>query len=548
MATVFQRTKKKPLPPGAQVVERKGKRLAEWLNSRGKWRTAPLSKDGSGILAKASTYTVRFVDEHGHIREVGTRCRDYAAAEQLGRELEKRAMQRREGLLDPAQERFAKAARAPIADHAAAHVEHLRAAGNTAKHVRTVERHLRAIFSASGIERLPELKSAAVLSAISAMRNPPPPADGEEKEKQPASLATCNGHLRSVKGFSRWLWKQRLTPEDALLDLGLFNAETDRRHIRREMEMEEVRWLLDVTEQRTVREHGAPGPTRAMCYRLAAATGFRANELRSLTTDSFDLDATPPTCTVEAGYSKRRKRDVQPLPDALVERLRAWLAGFDPGERVFAGIAGDTARMLRSDLAAARKAWLKAAEQQPESVKEQMQASDFLLYRDRQGQVADFHSLRVLFISRVVASGASVKEAQTLARHSTPLLTMNTYSRATLLDVAGAVAGLGDLLTGQPTRPEAEAQRATGTCGRADSAPAGDRKSAHESAHSQQAQEGSGWHSGASVRAADLPASSAAEKQKTPAKPGRTGTSRGSSVERLRSESNRRWRICNPLP
>jgi integrase len=541
MATVFQRTKKKPLPPGAQVVERKGKRLAEWLNSRGKWRTAPLSKDGSGILAKASTYTVRFVDENGHIREVGTRCRDYAAAEQLGRELEKRAMQRREGLLDPVQERFAKAARQPVAEHAAAHIEHLRAAGNTPKHVRTVERHLRAIFAAAGIERLPELKSAAVLSAMSALRNPVP-VEGEKKQKQPASLATCNSHLRSVKGFSRWLWKQRLTPEDALLDLGLYNAETDRRHIRREMSAEEVQMLLAVTEQRTLREHGAPGPTRAMCYRLAAATGFRASELRSLTIDSFDLDATPPTCTVEAGYSKRRKRDVQPLPDALVEPLRAWLSGFDPGEPVFAGIAGDTARMLRSDLAAARAAWMETFK--AESEREQAAATDFLLYSDRLGHVADFHSLRVLFISRVVASGASVKEAQTLARHSTPVLTMNTYSRATLLDVAGAVSGLGDLLTKQPTRPGAQAQQATGTCGRADAVP----KSAHESAHMQEAQAGSGWHSGASVRAADCSEMSAAEKQKTPAKPVISGASRGSSGERLRSESNRRWRICNPLP
>lgn len=314
--------------------------VAEWLDARGKRRHAPLSKDGTGIRVEAATYTVQFYAEHGRPQRVATRCRDYSAAEQLGRELEKRAMQRREGLLDPAQERFAKAARAPIAEHAAAHVEHLRAAGNTAKHVQTVERHLRAIFAAAGIERLPELKSAAVLSAISAMRNPAP-VEGERKEKQTASLATCSGHLRSVKGFSRWLRKQRLTPEDALLDLGLFNSETDRRHIRREMRAEEVRWLLDVTGQRTIREHGAPGPTRAMCYRLAAATGFRANELRSLTTDSFDLDAIPPTCTVEAGYSKRRKRDVQPLPDALVEPLRAWLAGFDPGERVFTGIAGD---------------------------------------------------------------------------------------------------------------------------------------------------------------------------------------------------------------
>ncbi len=543
MASVFRRVKKIPLPPGARVVERKGKPVAEWLDANGKRRTAPLSQDGTGIRVEAATYTVQFMDEHGHPQRVASRCRDYAAAEQLGRELDKRAMQRREGLLDPAQERFAKAARAPIAEHAAAHIEHLRAAGNTIKHVRTVERHLRAIFAAAGIERLPELKSAAVLSAISALRNPPP-VEGEEKQKQPASLATCNGHLRSVKGFSRWLWKQRLTTEDALLDLGLFNAATDRRHIRREMGAEEVGWLLDVTEQRTLPEHGAPGPTRAMCYRLAAATGFRANELRSLTTDSFDLDAAPPTCTVEAGYSKRRKRDVQPLPDALVEPLRAWLTGFDPGERVFASIAGDTARMLRSDLAAARKAWLAVARSEAE--KQEMEQTDFLLYSDRQGHVADFHSLRVLFISRVVASGASVKEAQTLARHSTPVLTMNTYSRASLLDVAGAVSGLGDLLTKQPRRPETEAAslRATGTC----DAPAVAQQSDHKNDHTEQAQEGSGWHSRASVRLADHTAASAAENEKTPAKAAVVGHSQGSSKQRLRSESNRRWRICNPLP
>ena len=231
-----------------------------------------------------------------------------------------------------------------------------------------------------------------------------------------------------------------------------------------------------------------------------------------------------------------------------LEPLRGWLTGFDPGEPVFKSIAEGTTRMLRSDLAAARAAWLKASEQEPDPVKEQMQASDFLLYSDRQGHVADFHSLRVLFISRVVASGASVKEAQTLARHSTPVLTMNTYSRATLLDVAGAVAGLGDLLTSQPTRPDAEARRATGTCGVADSAVSPDRRSDHKSDHTESAQEGSGWHSRASVRVADHSEPGAAKNKKTPAKPGKPGTSRGSSVERLRSESNRRWRICNPLP
>jgi integrase len=194
------------------------------------------------------------------------------------------------------------------------------------------------------------------------------------------------------------------------------------------MSAEEVQRLLAVTEVRTIPEYGAPGPVRAMCYRLAAATGFRANELRSLTPESFDLDGVPPTCTVEAASSKRRKRDVQPLPLALVPLLRSWLEESPQRQPVFIGIAQDTARMLRADLAAARRAWIEEAkDDEPET--ERRKQSHFLAYRDADDRVADFHSLRVLFISRVVAGGASVREAQTLARHSTQVLTMNVYSR-----------------------------------------------------------------------------------------------------------------------
>ena len=522
MASVFRRAKTKPLPPGAVVVERKSGPVAEWRDAAGKRCSAPLSEDGSGIRVEASSYTVKYLDEHGHQQRVSSRCRDYDAALQLARELESRAMQRREGLLDPALERHAKAARQSIAEHAKAHVAFLAAAGNTPKHVRTVERHIMAVLALAGIERLPELKSAAVLSAISSMRNPP--ATGDE-EPRSASLSTCNSYLRSLKGFSRWLFRQRLTAEDALLDLDLFNAATDRRHIRREMSADEVQWLLGVTEQRTLPEHGAPGPTRAMVYRVAGSTGFRAGELRSLAPESFDLDATPPTCTVEAGYSKRRKRDVQPLPPAMVEPLRWWLQGFEPGSRVFEGIAGDTARMLRSDLTAARSAWVKAGGSEEEQARRE--ETDFLAYRDRQGHVADFHSLRVLFISRVVASGASMKEAQTLARHSTPVLTMNVYSRASLLDVAGAVEGVGEMLTRQPSRPEPQEMRATGTDGRQESTSA----DVPSDVPSRSARGGSDWHSGATLRVVGSSEQQAPETQKPPRNPAKPGLRRGQGGE-----------------
>ena len=542
MASVFKRKRKEPMPEGAKIIrKRDGKRYAQWTAKNGRTKTAPLSADGLGIRAEAATYTIRWIDENDAPKYRTSKCRDRDAAMQLAREFETKAMQRREGLVNPTQERHAEAARRPIAELAAAHIEYLRAAGNTPKHVQTVERHLKAVFSAASIERLCDLQSARVLSAIGAMQRTPQSTNPRQPSRS-MSLSTRNSHLRSVKGFSRWLWKQRLTAEDSLLELGLYNAATDRRHIRREMTAEEVRCLLDVTEQRTLPGHGSPGPTRAMCYRLAAATGYRASELKSLTTDSFDIDATPPTCTVEAGYSKRRKRDVQPLPDALVEPLRFWLTGFAPGEHVFSGIADDTARMLRSDLKAARAEWLAAARSEAE--KQEMQATDFLLYSDRQGHVADFHSLRVLFISRVVAGGASVKEAQTLARHSTPVLTMNTYSRVTTQSLAAAVDHIGPMVTSTPVPPPATNGSQPANGGRNPNHPSVD----HKIDHTLPAGPDTSWQSGADVTADGDARSATPAQQKTPAKAAVVGTSQGFQKQRLRSESNRRWRICNPLP
>lgn len=51
------------------------------------------------------------------------------------------------------------------------------------------------------------------------------------------------------------------------------------------------------------------------------------------------------------------------------------------------------------------------------------------------GQIADFHALRHSYITEIVRAGASMKEAQTLARHSTPELTFLLYAHARLHDL-----------------------------------------------------------------------------------------------------------------
>jgi integrase len=55
---------------------------------------------------------------------------------------------------------------------------------------------------------------------------------------------------------------------------------------------------------------------------------------------------------------------------------------------------------------------------------------------------ADFHSLRITFVTTLARANVPLALAQRLARHSTPVLTSNVYSRLELHDAAEAVSRL----------------------------------------------------------------------------------------------------------
>ncbi len=185
-------------------------------------------------------------------------------------------------------------------------------------------------------------------------------------------------------------------------------------------------------------------PDRVWAYRVAAGTGFRASEVASLTPDSFDLNADPPTITVAAGYSKHRRTDVQPIRRDLAEALVGFLEGKPIGEPVFSLPKKKAALLLRADMEAARAAWIAESAHRAERI--EREKSDFLRHTDREGRVVDFHGLRHTFISRIVETGASVKTAQELARHSTPLLTIGRYAHTRREELAGALESLPETL------------------------------------------------------------------------------------------------------
>ncbi len=303
------------------------------------------------------------------------------------------------------------------------------------------------------------------------------------------SASTSNHYLRSVKSFGTWLVREQRLATNPFSHLATVNTRVDVRRERRVSNPEEFSRLVGAARRgRAFRQ--ISGADRALLYILAANTGLRASELASLTVASFDLAGDHSTVTVEAAYSKHRRQDILPLRADLVVLLCPFLSEVTnkasqtlrierggksgsalrepdesaPAARLWPGTWADRgAEMIRKDLAAARRAWIREAADPHEHRAREM--SDFLAYEDSAGCVFDFHALRHQFISNLARSGAHPKEAQALARHSSITLTMDRYTHLGIVDLQAALDRLPALPTGNPEMDYVEV-RATGTDGR----------------------------------------------------------------------------------
>jgi integrase len=344
----------------------------------------------------------------------------------------------------------------PLADLLAEYERHVIDKGATQKEARQAARRYEIIFAGCGFLLLSDLDTTPAESWLADHRRLP-------KKDGGFGPATSNHYRKSLVAFGNWLVKARRAPENRFRHIPKVNAEVDVRHQRRPLSADEFARLIDAARLGEM-FRSLPGPDRAALYVVAGMTGLRAGELASLTPESFALDADPPVVVVEAAYSKHRRRDEVPLHPDLIAELRPWLAAKQPGEPLWPGKwAKHTAAvdLIKRDLGTARAAWVGEV-RTPEERKEREDA-DFLLYRDRDGRVADFHSLRHRFVTELVRAGVAPKDAKELARHSTITLTMDRYSHVTVRDTAAAVARLPMPAPRPDTEPTV--LKATGTDG-----------------------------------------------------------------------------------
>ncbi|QEH34270.1 site-specific tyrosine recombinase XerC [Aquisphaera giovannonii] len=399
---------------------------------------------------RAKKYTILYFDHNGKRRKK-TGTADKVVTERIAREIENRVALRREGIIDPKAEAYRDHEARPLAEHLDAYAAHLADKGRTRAHISlTVSRARRvvALFRgaplaeieagnsatkelARAADRLMAWTAKARLSDLTVERVQAALATLREKGR---SLATCNHHATAISGFAKWCHDTHRLREHPLRGVERFNAEEDRRHDRRTISLEELHRLIQAAELGR-RHNRMTGPMRAICYRLAVATGLRFSEIGSITPGSFDWHAQ--TVTVTAGYTKNGEAATLPLPRDLAHDLAAYVASLPPGEPIFPfPRRGRGAEMLRVDLAAAG-----------------------IPYRDAAGLVFDFHSLRCETATLADQAGISPRVVQRMMRHSTLELT-GRYTRPRAVDIEAAASLLPSL---KPSTPGTETAALTGT-------------------------------------------------------------------------------------
>ncbi len=404
---------------------------------------------GTGSLfrrADGGCWIASWYDHAGKRREKSTRTTDRVAAARILTAHVEHAALRIAGVVDAKADSFAAAGRRPLAEHVEDWRQWLLDKGNTAKHTACSVACVTRVLEVCGAKHWPDLSASTVQAYIGDVR-------------KSRSVRTANSALQAIKAFSRWMARDGRVRESPLAHLQAGNARVDVRRQRRALSADELVQLLAWTETAPT-WRGMTGSARATLYQLAVETGLRANELRTLTCGSFNLDGDPPTVTVRAAYSKSRRDDTLPLKAHTAQYLDRWrdFAGSVRDTSVFAKIPDKTAEMIRRDLRRARARWIRATADQQE--RRARRDSEFLAVIDDGGRVVDFHALRHTFITNLARGGVHPKLAQSLARHSTITLTMDRYTHTVIGEQADALAALPDL---SPRTPESELMRATGT-------------------------------------------------------------------------------------
>lgn len=372
---------------------------------RQQW-TVVNKRTGKRVTKKSAKWYIQYKDREG-VWQRKPAFADRVASQVLLMQREQEVAQQCVGMRDTFTDALAK----PLLQHIDEFADDLRNRGNSAVHVNSTKSRTLWTCAAGKVLTIADLTPSAVNKAMALV------VADKEANGLGLSASTRNHYLTAIKAFAQWLKDNRRIPDNAISGMRRASTEGRATKERRPLSPDEFARLLQAapTRKQACRVSGAD---RVALYILAAFTGYRRNELSTITPDSFTFTTDGAFVGITADASKRDRVERIPLQSDVAAYFRKYLEGRPKAKPLWNVANAQTADWLRADMKAAGLS-------------------------SKEGKVVvDFHSLRQTFVTGLALAGVVPKIAQQLARHSTINLTMNSYAKVNDVHERAAVERL----------------------------------------------------------------------------------------------------------
>ena len=370
---------------------------------------------GTGTLVRkvaGSPFVARYFDFAGKRRDRSTHTTDHATAQRILAKFISDTALRRDGVINPRDDRYALEGRKPLGEQIDAYLKHCERAGQVAQSLAEKGQQLRSMIVGGKAARLCDLTADALELHLS------------HRQRDGLSARTVNRTRAMAVAFVSWCVKSGRMEMNPLRIVPKQDELRDRRRVRRALTDSELSRLLEVA-----RERG-----REAWYLAAAFAGLRRGDMMRLTWSAINFNDA--TITISDGKAKRC--DVLPMHPQLADALK---------RHQQAHPALPTARV-----------WSEAVTNLTR-IKDFKRAGIALV--DSEGRFADLHGLRATLATNLARASVTPQVAQRILRHSDYRTTLKHYTLLGLTDTAAAIARIPTI-----TPTDCESLRATGTLGR----------------------------------------------------------------------------------
>ncbi len=269
-------------------------------------------------------------------------------------------------------------------------------------------------------------REALKLKSLSDLYDRLPDAEKALRGLKGRAGKTLGAYKEGLFVFCGWCKERKYMTENPFAGMGKFDIRA--KTPRRSMIVDEIIGLLESSQ-----EH------KRILYETAFASGFRAGELRSLTPDHVNVERCG--LHLHADDDKGRKERFQPLPRELVTRLVEY-GKTGEAKRLYAKMRAKAG--AKPDENIPENPLLYVPSQPARTIQEDLKKAGIPIVTAK-GKL-DFHACRKAYVNLVIATGADVKTAQTLSRHSTPYLTMEVYGEAVDMRLTNVAELVGDMI------------------------------------------------------------------------------------------------------